>query len=162
MKRIKNDSAKCSCSTCSICMNEMSEFTFQLPCEHVFHSVCLLNWISKEKTTCPLCRQEFMPRKFERDSGAGVFNGNGAGVLNRAGISNTQRVLELQHYRNASNMLQNNHLLQIRNEGRQRREHRSRRIFRPTTNNHRNTNVFSLVFRKFMVYFIRPQTANVS
>ena len=152
----------CSDSTCSICMNEMTEFTFQLPCQHVFHSMCLLNWISKGKTTCPLCRQEFIPQRTERDNGAGVF-------LDRTNY--TQRVLELEHYRNVSdlhNIMYNNQIIQrqSRNEARHRREHdrRRRRLFRSNTNNHRNANIISLslFFRKVMVYLIRPRTTNIS
>ena len=159
MKNMKNNVTICSNPTCSICMNEMSEFTFELPCQHVFHSMCLLKWISWGKTTCPLCRQEFMPHKIERDNGAGVF----------ITTNNTPRISDFEHYRNTydyHHILENNRALQrrIRTEGRQRRE-RSRtghRLFRSSTSNDRNTNVFSLAFRKLMVFLIRPQTANVS
>lgn len=51
-----------SCWTCAICLEERHEkqsdntrFS-KLPCEHVFHSMCINSWIAKGNGSCPLCR----------------------------------------------------------------------------------------------------------
>ncbi|KAK6942893.1 Zinc finger, RING-type [Dillenia turbinata] len=42
---------------CVICKEEMSEGSgaCELPCEHLFHWMCILRWLRK-KSTCPVCR----------------------------------------------------------------------------------------------------------
>ncbi|KAK1385511.1 putative E3 ubiquitin-protein ligase RHA4A [Heracleum sosnowskyi] len=45
-------------SSCCVCLVEfeMKEELIQVPsCKHIFHSVCIRNWLSST-TTCPLCR----------------------------------------------------------------------------------------------------------
>ena len=40
--------------TCAICMDPLhSSVTALLPCHHLFHHQCILQW---KKPTCPLCR----------------------------------------------------------------------------------------------------------
>ena len=36
-----------------------------LPCLHVFHPCCLIEWF-KKKCECPLCKKEFIEKKAER------------------------------------------------------------------------------------------------
>ncbi|KAL8152669.1 hypothetical protein V2J09_010429 [Rumex salicifolius] len=42
---------------CAICKEEMSEGrdVCELPCEHLFHWMCVLRWL-RERNTCPCCR----------------------------------------------------------------------------------------------------------
>eukprot|EP00656_Telonema_subtile_P058050 TRINITY_DN9704_c0_g1_i3.p1 TRINITY_DN9704_c0_g1~~TRINITY_DN9704_c0_g1_i3.p1 ORF type:complete len:127 (+),score=27.71 TRINITY_DN9704_c0_g1_i3:128-508(+) len=44
-------------STCSICQESFkeAELLVRLPCEHMFHTGCVLKWMEAH-TTCPLCR----------------------------------------------------------------------------------------------------------
>lgn len=43
--------------SCAICLGEQSVHTsVQLPCEHVFHTQCIGQWLNR-CDTCPLCRQ---------------------------------------------------------------------------------------------------------
>ena len=46
-------------SNCCICLNniENNEEVNFLPCEHLFHWNCCLNWL-KIKNKCPICRLE--------------------------------------------------------------------------------------------------------
>ena len=48
---------------CCICCDAIdSAPTMQLLCKHILHTECGLGWIL-EKKTCPLCRQETLPKK---------------------------------------------------------------------------------------------------
>ena len=49
-----------SCDQCSICLEDYEPDTTvrQLPCNHCFHTDCLIPWL-KEHRTCPLCRHNF-------------------------------------------------------------------------------------------------------
>eukprot|EP01084_Bolivina_argentea_P041612 76791_1 len=51
---------------CSVCMENVSPGTVTLvmPCEHVFHSSCLVPWL-KQHATCPVCRKELKPQSRE-------------------------------------------------------------------------------------------------
>lgn len=42
---------------CAICKEEMKEGrdVCELPCEHLFHWICILPWL-KKRNTCPCCR----------------------------------------------------------------------------------------------------------
>jgi hypothetical protein len=42
-------------NTCSICINKINNKESYLPCGHVFHSDCILNWM-EYKMNCPICR----------------------------------------------------------------------------------------------------------
>ena len=45
--------------SCCICLSEIGKGkeTIMLPCAHMFHSKCCLNWL-KDNNTCPMCRFE--------------------------------------------------------------------------------------------------------
>ena len=43
---------------CSICLesNEKDNCFGKLPCNHIFHITCILQWGYKNNITCPICR----------------------------------------------------------------------------------------------------------
>ena len=43
---------------CSICLesNEKDNCFGKLPCNHIFHITCILQWGYKNNKTCPICR----------------------------------------------------------------------------------------------------------
>jgi hypothetical protein len=53
----KDKKGKLELPSCCICLNdiEMKEETVLLPCGHMFHWDCCLNWL-KGNNTCPMCR----------------------------------------------------------------------------------------------------------
>ncbi|GER43993.1 RING/U-box superfamily protein [Striga asiatica] len=59
---------------CAICKDSFvgGSFASRLPCGHVFHSPCILPWLSA-RSTCPLCRRE-LPTD-DRDYEAGKRDG---------------------------------------------------------------------------------------
>lgn len=60
---VTSESAVTSTDHCSICLEHYvigQEFTSLSPtCSHIFHSDCLVQWF-KIKTTCPLCRENYV------------------------------------------------------------------------------------------------------
>jgi len=44
------------CAVCLKCFELNIELT-QLPCNHMFHSPCIIPWL-KRQATCPLCREK--------------------------------------------------------------------------------------------------------
>ena len=55
----KNKNGKYESPSCCICLTEIQkgEETVLLPCGHMFHWKCCLNWLN-ENNTCPMCRFE--------------------------------------------------------------------------------------------------------
>ena len=55
----KDKNGKIELPSCCICLNdiEKNEETVLLPCGHMFHWNCCLNWL-KRNNTCPMCRFE--------------------------------------------------------------------------------------------------------
>jgi RING-finger-containing ubiquitin ligase len=49
----------CCNTTCSICLEDFTadESLRLLPCGHVFHTSCILPWLTKRATSCPLCKK---------------------------------------------------------------------------------------------------------
>ena len=52
---------------CSICLNELDDNIFCLPCFHTFHSECINKWLenqtnSNTQCTCPECRNVVYPQ----------------------------------------------------------------------------------------------------
>lgn len=58
-----DDTAREGSSTCSICINEFKQGDRLkvLPhCHHIFHSKCILHWLTDCKNCCPLCMEEIV------------------------------------------------------------------------------------------------------
>ena len=46
-------------STCIICREEMITGCKKLPCNHIFHTLCLRSWFQRQQT-CPTCRLDIL------------------------------------------------------------------------------------------------------
>jgi len=55
--RVLRDDSDKECPICLKMLEQDDELTL-LPCEHEFHSECVLAWLSKA-ASCPLCRSSF-------------------------------------------------------------------------------------------------------
>lgn len=46
-------------SPCAICLDDFSkgDNVRVLPCNHIYHSDCIMPWLFLQKTTCPLCKE---------------------------------------------------------------------------------------------------------
>ncbi|XP_039782033.1 E3 ubiquitin-protein ligase SIRP1-like isoform X2 [Panicum virgatum] len=70
---------------CSVCLEdfEMGAEAKQMPCQHKFHSQCILPWLELH-SSCPICRfqlpTEETKNPCESASSAGAMNGNGDNV----------------------------------------------------------------------------------
>ena len=55
---------------CPICISEFTEgdMLIMLPChsKHCFHEKCIVNWISKSKAECPLCKRVISEEMIEK------------------------------------------------------------------------------------------------
>ena len=56
-------------SSCSICLDEYEsgERLRVLPCRHMFHTDCIMPWLTERQGLCPLCKMEVLPE--EEDEG---------------------------------------------------------------------------------------------
>lgn len=58
-------SGRCVDGTCALCIDEYEVGDMVvwsgLECPHVFHKECLMQWLSKGKKRCPICRHWFVP-----------------------------------------------------------------------------------------------------
>ena len=44
-------------SDCSICLEDLNKKqTYTLPCGHIFHTECQINWFRSKQVSCPKCR----------------------------------------------------------------------------------------------------------
>lgn len=61
LKRMDYTSAEFGDLTCVVCQEELSEneAIVQMPCSHVFHGQCILQWL-KQSHFCPICRFEML------------------------------------------------------------------------------------------------------
>lgn len=49
---------------CVICLSEYNDTTIcSTECGHMYHSKCIKDWFSNDKSTCPLCKSEFYKKK---------------------------------------------------------------------------------------------------
>ena len=51
------DNNQLSCNICLEILEENSEL-INLNCKHIFHCVCIKNWLTKHSNKCPVCRKE--------------------------------------------------------------------------------------------------------
>ena len=50
--------------SCTICLEPMDSNILVLECGHPFHQGCITDWFkNKEEKTCPICRDETIPKK---------------------------------------------------------------------------------------------------
>eukprot|EP00591_Stephanopyxis_turris_P005338 CAMPEP_0195523450 /NCGR_PEP_ID=MMETSP0794_2-20130614/22663_1 /TAXON_ID=515487 /ORGANISM="Stephanopyxis turris, Strain CCMP 815" /LENGTH=465 /DNA_ID=CAMNT_0040653457 /DNA_START=129 /DNA_END=1526 /DNA_ORIENTATION=+ len=49
-------------TSCSICLEDFQQGDKIrcLPCNHVFHSDCIVPWLTKNQSTCPLCKEDLL------------------------------------------------------------------------------------------------------
>jgi hypothetical protein len=59
---LENNLDKC----CSVCMDELvkDNQVIILPCEHIFHTNCIEEWLSKYNYNCPVCKKEVGKPKY--------------------------------------------------------------------------------------------------
>lgn len=45
---------------CCVCLedNKLDEKVIRLPCAHIFHASCIVDWLANHSCTCPVCRYE--------------------------------------------------------------------------------------------------------
>ena len=67
---------------CPVCLADIEVGTtcHRLPCNHHFHSPCILEWL-KNKHTCPVCRFEILPP----GEGGSNFSGEGGNPETQGG-----------------------------------------------------------------------------
>jgi len=56
---------------CCICLDEnrLDEKVTRLPCAHIFHTCCIVDWLSNHSCTCPICRYELPTDDPQYESG---------------------------------------------------------------------------------------------
>ena len=62
---------------CSICMMEMKkgEKYTKLPCNHGFHTDCVMQWFKEYNYKCPVCRKEYGKPLLDRHMTEALANG---------------------------------------------------------------------------------------
>jgi len=49
---------------CAICLEDNADNCFKLdPCQHQFHTACIVEHFRRGKSFCPLCRNNPLPKK---------------------------------------------------------------------------------------------------
>jgi len=72
--------------SCAVCKDQFKldtedpdeQIVVMLPCNHPFHSPCILPWL-KSSGTCPVCRYQLVPQPEPHGPGAGPPRGSGSG-----------------------------------------------------------------------------------
>lgn len=56
---------------CCVCLddNELDDKVTRLPCAHIFHTCCIIDWLSNHSCTCPVCRYELPTDDPQYESG---------------------------------------------------------------------------------------------
>jgi len=69
--RASSDGGRFVSSTCcSICLEEFTpgELVRMLPrCEHIYHTECLLPWLTERQGCCPMCKTPVLPEELQRN-----------------------------------------------------------------------------------------------
>ena len=75
MENISTNPSSRQSNPCSICFEALETSSrVELQCKHVFHIICLDQWIDSEKNSCPLCRKEIYDVAWKTNyTGIGVF-----------------------------------------------------------------------------------------
>lgn len=49
-------------TSCAVCIEEynVGDKLRQLPCQHVFHTECIVPWLTERHTSCPLCKAQVL------------------------------------------------------------------------------------------------------
>lgn len=61
--------------TCAICLEALDpdgRDAHGLDCEHTFHSSCLIAWLQRSRTDCPVCRQDSSNNFYEHSDSMSV------------------------------------------------------------------------------------------
>jgi hypothetical protein len=70
-RRIENtgDSSDTPCE-CSICLDDFEDgdLVRKLPCNHEYHSECIVKWLVERHSTCPLCKLDLLIDEEEEES----------------------------------------------------------------------------------------------
>eukprot|EP00591_Stephanopyxis_turris_P009597 CAMPEP_0195525776 /NCGR_PEP_ID=MMETSP0794_2-20130614/26391_1 /TAXON_ID=515487 /ORGANISM="Stephanopyxis turris, Strain CCMP 815" /LENGTH=276 /DNA_ID=CAMNT_0040656307 /DNA_START=214 /DNA_END=1044 /DNA_ORIENTATION=- len=66
----KSSSEHFGATSCSICLEDYveGEKIKCLPCKHCFHSECIVPWLTKRQSTCPLCNFDLLHKLRDDDS----------------------------------------------------------------------------------------------
>jgi hypothetical protein len=91
---IRNCDSKKSCTVCQELATE-GEVLLELPCEHAFHSQCILPWLEQQHT-CPTCRAEITPESVEEASAGRVDNKVTEEALRKLPVKELKRRLQQQ------------------------------------------------------------------
>jgi Ring finger domain len=56
---------------CCVCLDDhqLDEKVVRLPCAHIFHAECILDWLTQHSCTCPVCRYELPTDNPEYEQG---------------------------------------------------------------------------------------------
>jgi hypothetical protein len=56
-------------TSCAICIEEYGEGDKlrQLPCQHEFHTECILPWLTERHSSCPLCKHDVISQESEEE-----------------------------------------------------------------------------------------------
>ena len=64
-----DDSSETPCE-CSICLDDFTEgdYVRKLPCNHEYHSECIVKWLVERHSTCPLCKLDLLVDEEDAES----------------------------------------------------------------------------------------------
>ena len=60
--RCESQEGRTAGGTCSVCLQDASSNSFALPCEHAFHTRCIVSWLHMN-SSCPCCRAPLPARE---------------------------------------------------------------------------------------------------